>query len=81
MESLNFRMFQKVVEALEDEGESGHLKDYPVFFCNSNSTMELAIYKGSLGSEKLHGLVVRTTVWRPSTGSWHPQLLMFPAIK
>jgi hypothetical protein len=58
-ETSNFREFRNVVEALEDEGESGRLKDCRVFFCTDNSTVESAIYKGSSGSEKLHALVVR----------------------
>jgi hypothetical protein len=58
-ESSNFREFRNVVESLEDEGESGRLKDCRVFFCTDNSTVESAIYKGSSGSEKLHALVVR----------------------
>jgi hypothetical protein len=48
-----------VVEASEDEGESGRLKDCRVFFCTDNLTVEFAIYKGSSGSEKLHDLLVR----------------------
>ncbi len=57
-ETSNFREFRNVVEALEDEGESGRLKDCRAFFCTNNLTVESAIYKGSSGSEKLHALVV-----------------------
>ena len=58
-ETSNYREFTNVIEALEEEGETGRLVDCRVFFCTDNSTVEASMYKGSSSSEKLYALVVR----------------------
>jgi hypothetical protein len=58
-ESSNWKEFENVVEALEEEGENGALDGCLVYFFTDNSTVELALYKGNSSSPKLFDLVVR----------------------
>jgi hypothetical protein len=57
-ETSNFREFENVVEALEEEAEKGNLKGAEVYMCTDNSTVEAALYRGTSSSEKLFALVV-----------------------
>jgi hypothetical protein len=58
-ESSNFREFENVVEALEDEARRGTLRGAVIYLCTDNSTVEAALYKGNSSSVKLFELVVR----------------------
>ena len=58
-ESSNFREFENVVCALEEEGSQGNLEDAIVFLCTDNSTVEAALAKGNSSSRKLFELVLR----------------------
>ena len=58
-ESSNWREFTNVVEALEEEAESGSLSNTEVYFFTDNSTVESAIFKGTSSSPKLLDLVIR----------------------
>jgi hypothetical protein len=58
-ETSNFREFENVVGALEEEAAKGNLKGAEVYMCTDNSTVELALYRGTSSSEKLFALVVR----------------------
>jgi hypothetical protein len=58
-ESSNWKEFTNVVEALEEEGDEGHLDDAEVFMFTVNSTVESCVSRGSSSSQKLLGLVVR----------------------
>jgi hypothetical protein len=58
-ESSNWREFENVVEALEEEGKNGSLNGTLVYFFTNNSTVESALYKGNSSSPKLFDLVVR----------------------
>jgi hypothetical protein len=57
--SSNWKEFENVVEALEEEGNNGSLDGCLVYFFTDNSTVELALYKGNSSSPKLFDLVVR----------------------
>jgi hypothetical protein len=57
--SSNWKEFENVVEALEEEGNNGVLDGCLVYFFTDNSTVELALYKGNSSSPKLFDLVVR----------------------
>jgi hypothetical protein len=58
-ESSNWKEFTNVVEALEEEGKEGNLKNAEVFMFTDNSTVEACVSRGSSSSEKLLRLVVR----------------------
>jgi hypothetical protein len=58
-ESSNWKEFENVVEALEEEGQSSSLDGCLVYFFTDNSTVEAALYKGNSSSPKLFDLVVR----------------------
>jgi hypothetical protein len=58
-ETSNFREFENVVEALEEEGEKGNLNGAEMYMCTDNSTVESALYRGMSSSERLFSLVVR----------------------
>lgn len=49
-ESSNWRESTNVVESLEEEAKGGHLTDAVVYFFTDNSTVEAALYKGTVGS-------------------------------
>ena len=68
-ESSNFREFENVVLALEEEAEQGRLKDSLFYFFTDNSTVEAALYKGNSTSEKLFELVVRFRKLEMVTGA------------
>ena len=68
-ESSNFREFENVVLALEEEGQQGRLEDSLVFFFTDNSTVESALYKGNSSSEKLFELVLRFRKLEMVTGA------------
>jgi hypothetical protein len=57
--SSNWKKFENVVEALEEEGKNGALDSCLVYFFTDNSTVELALYKGNSSCPKLFDLVVR----------------------
>jgi hypothetical protein len=61
-ESSNWREFTNVVEALEEEAESGDLTNTKVYFFTDNAVAEAAIYKGTSKSKKLLALVIRLKV-------------------
>jgi hypothetical protein len=58
-DSSNFREFENVVCALEDESRQGNLDDAIVFLCTDNSTVEAGLAKGNSSSRKLFELVLR----------------------
>jgi hypothetical protein len=58
-DSSNFREFENVVCALEDEAKEGRLDDAIVFLCTDNSTVEAGLAKGNSTSRKLFELVLR----------------------
>ena len=58
-ESSNWKEFSNVVEALEDESESGELIGTEVFMFTDNATVEACATKGSSSSLKLLELIVR----------------------
>ena len=58
-DSSNFREFENVVCALEDEGKKGNLNDAIIFLCTDNSTVEAGLAKGNSTSRKLFELVLR----------------------
>jgi hypothetical protein len=58
-ESSNWKEFSNVVEALEDEAESGNLIDTEVFMFTDNATVEACSSKGSSSSPKLLQLIIR----------------------
>jgi hypothetical protein len=58
-ESSNFREFENVVCALEEEGEQGNLDDAVIFLCTDNSTVEAGLAKGNSSSPRLFELVLR----------------------
>jgi hypothetical protein len=58
-DSSNWKEFENVVEALEEEGKNGALDGCLVYFFTDNSTVEIALYKGNSSSPKLFDLVVR----------------------
>ena len=58
-ESSNWKEFTNVVEALEEEGETGNLNQAEIFMFTDNSTVESCAEKGSSSSKKLLGLIVR----------------------
>ena len=58
-ESSNWKEFTNVIEALEEEGDEGNLANAEVYMFTDNSTAELCVARGSSGSPKLLGLVVR----------------------
>jgi hypothetical protein len=60
--SSNFREFENVVCALEEEGKQGNLDDAIVFLCTDNSTVEAGLAKGNSSSRKLFELVLRVRV-------------------
>jgi hypothetical protein len=51
-ESSNWKEFENVVEALEEEGKNGSLGGTLVYFFTDNSTVEAALYKGNLVEPK-----------------------------
>ena len=57
--SSNYREFSNAILALEEEADTGSLKDTLVFFFTDNSTVEAALYKGSSTSSLLLELVIR----------------------
>jgi hypothetical protein len=57
-ETLNYREFKNVVDALREEGKAGNLWDALIFFCTDNS----AIVKGNSSSEKLFELSLEVRV-------------------
>jgi hypothetical protein len=57
--SSNFREFENVVCALEEEGEQGNLDDAIMFLCTDNSTVEAGLAKGNSSSQKLFEPVLR----------------------
>jgi hypothetical protein len=57
-DSSNFREFESIVCALEDEGRQGNLDDAIVFLCIDNSTVEAGLAKGNSSSRKLFELVL-----------------------
>ena len=58
-ESSNWKEFTNVVEALEEEGDEGNLANAEIYMFTDNSTVESCVARGSSGSPKLLGLVVR----------------------
>jgi hypothetical protein len=58
-ESSNWREFDKLVEALEDEALGGGLKRTAVYMFTDNSTVEAAIHSGRSTSPRLRALVIR----------------------
>ena len=58
-ESSNYREFENVVLALEDEASRGHMRGAAIYMCTDNSTVKAALYKGNSSSKKLFELVVR----------------------
>jgi hypothetical protein len=58
-ESSNWKEFENVVEALQEEGQSGALDGCLVYFFTDNSTVEAALYKENSSSPKLFDLVLR----------------------
>jgi hypothetical protein len=58
-ESSNWKEFENVVEALEEEGRHSALDSCLAYFFTDNSTAEAALYKGNSSSPKLFDLVVR----------------------
>ncbi len=57
-ESLNWKEFTNVVEALEEEGEESNLNHAKVFMFTNNSTVESCVARGSSSLPKLLRLVV-----------------------
>lgn len=58
-ESSNWKEFTNVVEALEEEGDSGRLDCSEVFMFTDNATVEACAFKGSSSSPKLLSLIIR----------------------
>ena len=61
-ESSNFREFENVVCALEEEAQKGNLDDAIIFMCTDNSTVEAGLAKGNSSSRKLFELVLRVRI-------------------
>jgi hypothetical protein len=57
-ESSNWKEFENVVEALEEEGKHSYLDGTLLYFFTHNSTVESALYRGNSSSPKLFNLVV-----------------------
>jgi hypothetical protein len=58
-DSSNFREFENVVCAQEDEARQGNLDNAVVFLCTDNSTVKAGLAKGNSSSQKLFELVLR----------------------
>jgi hypothetical protein len=67
-QSSNFREFENVVEALEEEADNGNLEGAEIYMCTDNSTVEAALYKGNSSSQKLFDLVLRVRVLEMTKG-------------
>jgi hypothetical protein len=67
-ESSNWRDFTNVVESLEEEAESGRLKNGSVYFFTDNSTVEAGLYKGTSTSPKLLALIIRVKLLETKYG-------------
>jgi hypothetical protein len=61
-ESSNWKEFDKLVEALEEEALGGGLKKTAVYMFTDNSTVEAAIHSGRSSSPRLRALVIRFLV-------------------
>jgi hypothetical protein len=58
-ESSNYKEFENIVNAIEEEINAGRLTDSVLFFFTDNSKVESALCKGNSKSRKLFELVVR----------------------
>jgi len=66
--SSNWREFENVVEALEDQAAKGELADAVVYLATDNSTVEACASNGTSSSPLLHSLVVRLRKIEIATG-------------
>ena len=66
--SSNWREFENVVEALEDQAAKGELADAVVYLATDNSTVEACAANGTSSSPLLHSLVVRLRLIEVLTG-------------
>jgi hypothetical protein len=58
-QSSNWREFTNIVDALEDEAQTGNLDYSEVFMFTDNSTVESCAVKGSSSSSRLLDLIIR----------------------
>jgi hypothetical protein len=66
-DSSNFREFENVVCALEEEALEGHLHDAIAFLCTNNSTVEAGLAKGNSTSRKFFELILRIRLLQMKT--------------
>ena len=57
--SSNFRELFNLVQTMEEETMSGHLRHTQLWLSTENSTAESCFVKGSSTSKLLHGLILR----------------------
>jgi hypothetical protein len=67
-ESSNFKEFENVVMAIEEEINAGRLSEGVLLFFTDNSTVEAALYKGNSKSRKLFKLIVKLRKLQLSSG-------------